>query len=84
MGFTSQLLLPPGGLAKYFRPQFTVVSVIPTTSFNAVVIRVHLELAPQPAVPPFPQVSPIASSRIEPDRSRTISNSGGGAMTVNG
>src|SRR5436190_15625799 len=77
---TFTLLLTPHVLssAKNLRPQFTVVSVIPTTMLIAGTICAHFEVAPQPLLPH--DVS-VMSLFIEPEASSMMRMSGGSLFT---
>src|SRR5262245_58586553 len=71
-GTTGALLAPHAPLSeKNFSPQFTVVSVAPTTWFSAAVPCVHFDFEPQ-----FLLQLASADSFIEPDLSWMIRMSG--------
>src|SRR5204863_10072805 len=64
---------------KNLRPQFTSMSVWPTTSVIAGVISAHLDFAPHipiPLTPPSTHPLSLTSLSIVPDRPRRIRRSG--------
>src|SRR3569833_1308473 len=64
---------------KYSSPQFTVMSVVDSTSFSAVVTWYHFDAVPQLASKPMAPVHVMSSLlfSIDSDRSCTIKMSGG-------